>query len=100
MAKRVVWSSIAKQQRKEILEYWKDRNQSMVYPKKLNKIFNDTIQVLAKYPNPRQLTNFGSTYVKIVLDYKIFFKEDSQSIFIITIWDTRRNPNDLDDILQ
>ena len=37
MAKRVIWSKKAQKDRREILQYWKQRNLSNAYSLKLNK---------------------------------------------------------------
>ncbi len=50
MAKRLVWSPIAKQIRKEILKYWILRNKSKRYSKKLNNLFENSAQQIADFP--------------------------------------------------
>ena len=100
MAKRIIWSIRARDDNQKILKYWLKRNKSNVYPRKLNKLFIEAIKLLAKNPIPRRLTDINDVYVKIIRDYKIFFKEDDKSIYIITIWDARQDPNNLKDILE
>ena len=39
MAKQVIWSILAHNDRLEILDYWIKRNKSNSYSKKLNQIF-------------------------------------------------------------
>ena len=41
MAKRVIWSPLAKRKWQEILEYWIYRNKSKAYSQKLNALFKD-----------------------------------------------------------
>lgn len=59
-------------------------------------MINDAIEKLAMEAIPRRATEFTGISVKIVRDYKIYFKEDDQTIFIITIWDTRQDPDKLE----
>lgn len=75
MAKRIIWSVKGKDDKKEILAYWLKRNQSFVYPRKLNKLLDDPIIQLAVYPYPRRNTDVADVFVKIVRDYKIFLKK-------------------------
>jgi toxin YoeB len=77
------------------LLYWLHRNKSEEYPVKLNNLITNAINLLAEYTHPRTCTDFQDVYVKIVKDYKIFFKEDSSTIYIISVWDTRQNPDKL-----
>ncbi len=100
MAKRIIWSVKGKDDKKEILAYWLKRNRSFVYPRKLNKLLDDAIIQLAIYPYPRRNTDIVDVYVKIVRDYKIFFKEDNNSILIVAIWDTRQDLQSLRAILD
>jgi toxin YoeB len=95
MAKRVIWTIDAKQDKKGILEYWYKRNKSKTYPKKLDKLFKEAVNLIAEYPLPRRVTNFQNVFVKIIRDYKIFFSEDEKTVIIIAIWDTRQGPDKL-----
>ncbi len=100
MAKQIIWSKKAKQDKKEILDYWLKRNKSYVYPRKLNNLLNEAINLTTQHSMPRRSTDVAEVYVKTVRDYKVFFKEDENSIYIITIWDTRQDSNNLKIILK
>jgi plasmid stabilization system protein ParE len=50
MARRVIWVLQAQKDRKEILGYWKERNKSAAYSKKLNRFFREALKLVAKYP--------------------------------------------------
>ena len=99
MAKRIIWSARARDNKKEVLKYWFKRNKSKVYPKKLNDLLKMAVKSLADSPIPRKKTDFGNAYVKIVRDYLIFFEEDDSTIYILSIWDTRQDPKKLKDLL-
>lgn len=100
MVKQIIWSKRAKEDRKEILEYWLVRNKSNIYPLKLNNVFKEAIQWIADHPFVRRKTDFPGVYVKRVRDYLILFEDTDSKIIILTIWDTRRNPDDLEDIID
>lgn len=46
MAKRVVWTDIAKKARRKILEYWDVHNSSKAYSRKLSILFKRKIHLL------------------------------------------------------
>ena len=100
MAKKIVWSAKAQNDRKEILLYWKERNKSILFSKKLNQLFNDATNSISKFPKIGKLTGYKDTRVKIVRDYLMVYKEYDSFISIITIWDGRQNPLKLVKILQ
>ena len=100
MVKRVIWTLSAKQEKKEILTYWRKRNKSNAYPKKLNKLLKLAIQSLATSTFPRNNTDDENVSVKIVKDYMIFFEEDVSNIYILCLWDCRQDPNQLKNLLK
>ncbi|MDZ4844791.1 MAG: type II toxin-antitoxin system RelE/ParE family toxin [Chitinophagales bacterium] len=72
MAKRkVIWSFNAQNDRKEILEYWKQRNKSTAYSKKLRKLFSIAIKQIKVRPGIGSPTQIESVRVKVVRDYLI-----------------------------
>ena len=95
MAKRLVWSPIAKAIRKEILQYWIRRNKSKRYSKKLNTLFEESAQQIADFPYSG-ISISGKIYRgKLVKDYYLLYKIKDDSIEILFIWDTRKDPADL-----
>ena len=95
MARKVIWAPLAQQKRKEILLYWIERNKSKDFSRKLNKLFIQAANLLAKHPNIGQLTDYHQVRVKIVRDYLLFYEYTESTIFILTIWDSRQNPEKL-----
>ena len=75
MAKKIVWSAKAQNDRKEILLYWKERNKSILFSRKLNQLFNDAANSILKFPKIGKLTGYKDTRVKIVRDYLMVYKE-------------------------
>lgn len=93
MVKRVVWSREAAQDKIDILKYWNWRNKSKNYSKKLNKLFNDAIDLVRDYPNLGRKTDYDDYKNILVKEYLIFYLESANEIRIIAIWDERRNPD-------
>lgn len=48
MAKEVIWSLMARDDRKEILTYWNNRNRSTAYSKKLNQLFKVAVKLISE----------------------------------------------------
>ena len=99
MAKQIVWTHKAQLDRKRILAYWKDRNKSDTYSKKLNQLFKHAINIIAEFPRIGKPTSDKNARTKVVKDYLIFYQESKTTIFILTIWDSRQDPNKLKKIL-
>jgi len=100
MVKKIGWSATAQNDRKEILLYWKQRNKSDSYSKKLNYLFNEATNLIAKFPKVGKPSGYNNTRIKVVRDYLIVYKEYENLILIVTVWDSRRNPLNLIKILQ
>ena len=92
MAKKVSWTPRALLDRLEILEYWANRNKSKVYSKKLYDFFASNTKLVAKNPELGGPTEFASVRVIVVTDYLIHYNIGDKDIEILTIWDSRRNP--------
>jgi plasmid stabilization system protein ParE len=95
MAKRIVWTRKAQLDRKEILHYWRINNQSPEYSRKLNELFKKNIALIAVHPHLGRETDFDNVRIKLVRDYLIFYEEAEKTIIILTIWDNRRNPDQI-----
>lgn len=95
MAKRIIWSSHSVADRISILDYWYQRIGNKSYSRKLDKSLKDIIQKLSYYPKlGRQLIDREERF--FVMDsYQIFYTETDDTIEILHIWDSRRNPEDL-----
>ena len=96
MAKRkIVWTQKANEERKEILAYWIERNQSKIYIIKLNNLIREILQLTALYPTAGRKTTFENVRVKIIRDYLLFYEVNKSTLVVLTIWDERRNDKTL-----
>lgn len=95
MAKRIKWSTYAVADRISILDYWFKRIGNKNYSKKLDNSLKAVIGKLSIYPKlGRQLNNRDERFF-VKDSYQIFYTESLDSIEILHIWDSRRNPNHL-----
>ncbi|MCU7616396.1 type II toxin-antitoxin system RelE/ParE family toxin [Chryseobacterium sp. PBS4-4] len=91
MAKRkIIWTTKANFERKEILEFWINRNKSSRFSKKLNVLFLEALKQICIYPNIGRKTSDQNTRVIIVRDYLIFYEFTDHEIIIQSVWDGRR----------
>ena len=95
MARQVVWSLRAQAERKQILKYWRRRNKSNAYSKKLNQLFKESIRIIRDFPQVGKRTDDSNARIKIVRDYLIICEATESQIFILTIWDSRQDPGRL-----
>ena len=95
MAKRKInWTEKANFERKEILEYWINRNKSKTYSIKLNKLFIESLKLVAQFPTIGRKTDFDeNTRLKVVRDYLLFYEYDDKQIKVLSVWDGNQDDN-------
>jgi plasmid stabilization system protein ParE len=94
MAKQVVWTKIAQGNRTAILQYWIYRNKSDTYSKKLNGYFKESVELISKYPRIGKKTEYPDIRIKVVKNYLLTYRIKANRIEILTIWDSRQDPDD------
>jgi plasmid stabilization system protein ParE len=95
MAKRIIWSPRAKIDLFDILDFYFQRNGSKEYSIKLNSNLRKSIKLLENHPEIGLKTDVKNVRNLIFGDYSIFYEIKSKTIEIITIWDSRQNPQKL-----
>jgi toxin YoeB len=95
MVKQIIWTFRAQQDRKNIFEYWNNRNKSKTYCKKLNGLIKDSLKLVSKYPLIGKKTDFDRIRIKILREFLIIYEITASQIIVLTIWDCRKNPDDL-----
>ena len=95
MVKRIIWSKRAQSDRRDIFEYWNQRNKSKHYSRKLNRLFKEAVRLISHYPDIGKPTDDKTARIKIVRDYLIIYEVQEETLFILTIWDSRQNPERL-----
>ena len=100
MAKKVIWSLRAQSDRKNILDYWRQRNKSDTYSKKLDDRFREAVSIIKDFPQIGKLTDDQKARIKVVKDYLMIYEDTVDTIIILTIWDSRQDPSKLEKILK
>ena len=91
MARQIIWTNSAQSERREILEYWIKRNKSKIFSRKLNKLIETALREISKNPLIGRKTDILNVRVKIVRDYLIFYEISPKTIFVLSLWDGRRD---------
>lgn len=92
MVRRLIWSVEARNSRKNIFEYWNNRNKSKVYSRKLNILFNTNLKNVVQLPEFGKPTFREDSKFIIASHFEIIYKITPNEIVVLDIWDTRQNP--------
>ena len=92
MAKKIEWSETAIKDRFNIYVFWEEKNKSSEYSEKLEKLFNEAARLISEFPELGTATDIVGLRVKVVKGFKLFYHNSPDSIQIIRIWDSRRDP--------
>jgi plasmid stabilization system protein ParE len=93
MAKQEIkWSLKAIHDKLDILEFWFNRNKSIRFSKRLDYFFDKAIEEIAIFPNQGKRTDFKDIRIKIVRSYLLYYLIKENSITILRVWDSRRDP--------
>jgi toxin YoeB len=96
MAKRIIWTEQAQFERQEILTYWFFRTGNKKYSTKLALQFRETVKYIALNNYMGRGTELEDVRVAVCGYYLLFYKLSNEFVSVITIFDNRRNPKDLD----
>jgi plasmid stabilization system protein ParE len=96
---KIVWSKRSKNQFREALEYWEDRNGNTIFPEKL--IVETTRKLLKVAENPELGRSWGhpTRRFAMVRSYKIYYDVKKEHILVLLFWHTKRDPDQLAKLL-
>lgn len=96
MAKRkIAWTNTAAKQRREILRYWTEKNQSTDYAEKLIEITAKHLNIIAKNPETFKETDFHNVRESAMGHFSIYYKITCDQIIVMAFWDNRQDPKKL-----
>ena len=96
----VVWTRTAARQRRSILQYWLERNQSPNYPLRIIELTDIRIGHIAQNPESFPLTTFPEVRSCSLGHFSILYKIVQTDIVIVAFWDNRQDPRKLRDLLS
>jgi plasmid stabilization system protein ParE len=93
MAKRkIVWTETAAKQRREILRYWTERNQSTAYAEKLIEITAKHLKVISKNPEAFKESEIDDVRESAMGHFSLYYKITPDQIIGMAFWDNRQDP--------
>ena len=98
--KKIIWTETAARQRRSILEYWLQRNQSPTYSLKLLRLSNEKVNLIAENPLIYKTAEFPDTHVATMGHFSLFYKITDNAIVITAFWDNRQDPKELLKLLK
>ncbi len=98
--RKVIWSQLASTQLREILSYWKKRNKSSTYSRKLDKQTYELTRLIGKNPKSFASTNYPNVKVAPLENYAIVYYIARTEIVIIAFRDNRQDPDKLKEIIE
>ncbi|MFH6997762.1 type II toxin-antitoxin system RelE/ParE family toxin [Flavobacterium sp. FlaQc-57] len=89
--KEIVWSSLAKLQLQNVLEYYFTKNESPTYSLKLLNEVEDLLDTLSNSEMIGRLASNKITRVISMKVYLIFYEINGNQIEIVSFWDNRQD---------
>jgi hypothetical protein len=92
----IIWDNQASEEFLAILEFWNNNNGTNSYSRKLFTEVKIAEELLEKHPEAGCDTNFKKVKRLIIDDnFSLFYflSKKEKRIYILSIWDNRRNPN-------
>jgi len=93
--RKIIWSSRAKLDLVTILDFYYRRNGTKTYSVKLNATIRSSVRLLEKHSEIGVKADVKNMRNLIQGDFGIFYEIKSETIEIITIWDSRQDPEKL-----
>ncbi len=94
--RQIIWTNAARLDLYVLLEYYIKRNRSAAYSIKLNRKIQQSIRKLSSFPGIGKQTDIIGVRILIIGYLQIIYKTKEKDIIILLLWDSRRNPHDLD----
>ena len=100
MARKIIWSKRAQQDRYSIFKYWNKRNKSNKYSKKLNNLFIAAAEFVAHNPTTGLKTDRENIRIKFASNFALIYETTELELYMLSIFDTRQNPDKLEKIIS
>jgi toxin YoeB len=93
--RQVVWSLRALNDKFSIYEYWTNRNHSITYAAKLERLFKEALSQVVDYPTSGRKTDKEDVRILTVNHFSLFYSSDDKTVFVLALFDTRRDEKNL-----
>ncbi len=89
---KIVWSTKATSDLKEIIEFWNINNKSTTYSKKLVLLIQNKLEQISENPLSGISTDLENVRFILFENYYLHYNFTSGKILVLRIWDVRQNP--------
>ncbi|MPS72017.1 MAG: type II toxin-antitoxin system RelE/ParE family toxin [Chryseobacterium sp.] len=89
---KIVWSTKATSDLKEIIEFWNTNNKSTTYDKKLVLLIQNKLEQISENPLSGISTDLENVRSILFENYYLHYTFTSEKILVLRIWDVRQNP--------
>ena len=94
---KINWSKRAQKEFNDTIIYWIERNKSDSYSKKLIKEVEKKQDFLLINPHSGTPVNYKSVFkIQVLKHFSLIFDLKDDEIKILSFWDNRRNPDNLE----
>ena len=93
--RKLIWSPQSKIELLDILDYYKKRNGNANYSRKLYTQIQELLELCRTHSFIGKRTDIENVRLLIVDNFLLFYEIEDTKLIVLTIWDSRRNPNDL-----
>jgi len=93
---RVNWTNKALKELSAIVVFWNEHNGSQKYSKKLHSEIKQAVKLLKQNPQIGVRTDLLNVRrYGILTNFSLFYSIEEQTVNILSVWDNRRNPDEL-----
>lgn len=71
--RKIVWTSFAKESKYAIFLYWNQRNESTIYSRKLNILFQESLKQIVNFPESSVESNNINVRLKIASHFELIY---------------------------
>jgi plasmid stabilization system protein ParE len=98
--KRIVWTAEARSDFKATLAFYRERNGSSTYSRKLASHILQAIEKLKDHSYLGVKTSDPDVRILITGNFSIYYEPREEEILVLIIWDARRDPEELEKYLS
>lgn len=92
MARQIIWTNRAQNERIQILTFLNIHNKSTRYSVGLNNQILESLKLISKYPFIGKPTKIKNVRVKVLKNYHLIYEITSRYIVVLSLWDCRQKP--------
>ena len=84
------WTAV--KQRRQIIIYWTEKNQSPTYARRLIEVTAKHLKIIAKHPTAFKETEIEGVRESAMGHFSVYYKIASDQIIVMAFWDNRQDP--------